>query len=147
MLRRVGEVMRWARANDWRPRHPRTRRDGQFTWTNEVPDPGSRKASTIRVIIDAGGVMEVWQRMTYGWVNIAIVHFGAWQAPIDVLAALYVLPHEFSTAWKEAREVKMTLQTQLQLVLRALLDNPMPKICGDWPAPCNCDDPLIHNGH
>jgi DNA-binding PadR family transcriptional regulator len=21
------------------------------------------------------------------------------------------------------------------------------KVCGDWPAPCNCDDPLVHNGH
>lgn len=19
--------------------------------------------------------------------------------------------------------------------------------CGDWPAPCNCDDPITHNGH
>jgi hypothetical protein len=22
-----------------------------------------------------------------------------------------------------------------------------PTQCGDWPAPCNCDDPLLHNGH
>lgn len=21
------------------------------------------------------------------------------------------------------------------------------KMCGDYPAPCNCDDPRIHNGH
>lgn len=21
------------------------------------------------------------------------------------------------------------------------------RICGDWPAPCNCDDPTTHNGH
>lgn len=21
------------------------------------------------------------------------------------------------------------------------------RICGDWPAPCNCDDPETHNGH
>ncbi len=21
-----------------------------------------------------------------------------------------------------------------------------PSVCGDYPAPCNCDDPLIHNG-
>jgi hypothetical protein len=20
-------------------------------------------------------------------------------------------------------------------------------VCGDWPAPCNCDDPVTHNGH
>lgn len=20
-------------------------------------------------------------------------------------------------------------------------------LCGDWPAPCNCDDPTTHNGH
>ncbi len=25
----------------------------------------------------------------------------------------------------------------------ARLENP----CGDWPAPCNCDDPVTHNGH
>jgi hypothetical protein len=22
-----------------------------------------------------------------------------------------------------------------------------PAVCGDYPAPCNCDDPLLHNGH
>ena len=102
MRRRVGEVMRWARANDWRPRYPRTRRDGLYNWTNAVPDPGNRRQSTLTVSIDAAGALEVRQRMTYGWVQIATVRFGAWQSPIDVLAALYVIPHEFSTAWREA---------------------------------------------
>ncbi len=22
----------------------------------------------------------------------------------------------------------------------------VPKFCGDWPAPCNCDDPTTHTG-
>ncbi len=105
MRRRLADVFRWARANDWRPRYPRTRRDGQYVWTNEIPDPGNRQQSTMRVIVDAGGGLEVRQRMANGWVTLAVVRFGAWQTVPDVLAALYVIPHRYSTAYREgARE-------------------------------------------
>ncbi len=102
MRRRVGEVMRWAYANDWRPIWSNNRRDGLYIWTNAVPDPGNRQQSTLRVTVDVSGTLEVRQRMTHGWVNIAVVRFGGWQAVPDVLAALCVIPHRFSTAWREA---------------------------------------------
>lgn len=77
-----------------------------YTWTNEVPDPGNRKQSTMKVFVDAGvGWLEVRQRMTQrGWVTIATVSFGGGQTVPDVLAALYVVPHRFSTAYRKAAE-------------------------------------------
>lgn len=102
--RALAEALRWARRNDWRPMHPRTRRDGQYTWTNAVRDPGIRTQSTLRVTVDVSGEVEVLQLMTQrhttGWVRIAAVRTGCLRAVLDVLAALTVIPIEFSPTFQ-----------------------------------------------
>ncbi len=104
MRTRLRDVLAWARANDWRPLRAGNRHAGMYSWTNEVPDPGNRQQSTIQVFIDTGvGWLEIRQRMATGWHRIAQISFGAWQAPLDVLAALCVIPQEHSTAWRDSR--------------------------------------------
>lgn len=105
--RRFAAVLRWARANDWKPRYPRTRRDGQYTWTNAVADPGDRRQSTLRVTVDISGTVEVRQLMTSGdratgWVTIGQFRSGSGRGILDILAAMGVLPHELSPSFTRA---------------------------------------------
>lgn len=106
---RLGEVLRWARANDWRPRYPGTRRLGQYTWTNAVTDPGIRRQSTLRVTVDISGTVEVRQLMTTsarttGWVTIGQFRSGSGYGILDVLAGMSVLPVELSPSYTRALE-------------------------------------------
>ena len=100
---RLAEVLRWARANDWRPKYPTSRRLGQYTWTNEVKDPGNRHQSTLRVTVDISGDVQVRQRMTNGWVAIGWFRSGSGRGVIDILAAMSVLPEQFSPAYRLGR--------------------------------------------
>jgi hypothetical protein len=100
---RLADILRWARANDWRPKHPTSRRLGQYTWTNQVPDPGNRRQSTMRVTVDISGRTEIRQHMQTGWVAVGWFNAGSGQAVVDVLAAMSVLPERFSRAYREGR--------------------------------------------
>lgn len=102
---RLAEVFRWARANDWRPTYPNTRRLGQYSWTNAVHDPGNRKQGTLKVIVDISGDVEVRQLLTTrsgtGWVVIGWFRSGSGSGILDILAAMCVLPAEMSTAYRD----------------------------------------------
>lgn len=90
-------VLRWARANDWRPLYPRNRRDGSWSWTNQVPNPGNRRQSTLRVIVDISGQVEVHQLMTgRGWIGVGTFRVGAGRSVVEILAAMWVIPDYLS---------------------------------------------------
>jgi hypothetical protein len=94
------EPLRWARANSWRPLFPRTRRDGLHTWVNPPRVEGSRRypPGTLKVSVDVAGSVYV-QRMTVdGWVADLMCRVSCQRAVVDILAALDILPHQFSTA-------------------------------------------------
>lgn len=59
------------------------------------------------------------------------------------LAALEELNDEY---WDMYSSPSDRLKGKIEGVKLALsyLDD---EVCGDYPAPCNCDDPRIHNGH
>lgn len=97
--RQMADILRWARRNDWRPFYPSSRKLGQYNWTNRVRDPGTRKQSTLRVTADISGHVQVQQlMMTHrGWVSIGTFWSGSGTGIIDVLAAMYVIPAQFST--------------------------------------------------
>ena len=93
--RLFADVLRWARASDWRPVWPKNRELGRYTWSNKVPDPGARGQSTLWVSVDVSGEVEVRQMMTQGWVAIGWFRSGSARGIVDVLAAMSVLPPEF----------------------------------------------------
>lgn len=91
------QILRWARANDWRPLYPSNRRLGSYSWTNQVREPGNRRQSTLRVIADISGRVEVHQHMTdRGWVGIGSFQVGASRAIAEILAAMSVIPEYLS---------------------------------------------------
>jgi hypothetical protein len=100
--RRFAELLRWAYANDWRPLSPVRRREGVYTWSNEVEDPGDRQAPTLWVTVRTGGgfgSVRVEQiLMPHGRVTIGEFTVGYGQGALDVLAGMSVIPTEYSTA-------------------------------------------------
>lgn len=77
-----------------------------------------------------------------------------------------ILAEGFHTAFRKAGESKAALRAYnaiaevedddyaavVDFVLDGLVAAGLsvtrdPAVCGDYPAPCNCDDPLIHNGN
>ena len=86
------DPLRWARRNGWRPRYPRTRRDGLHTWKS--PD------GRLTVRVDIAGCVQVYQHLPgVGVVRVLEVSAGCWQQVLDALTIHSILPARFSTAY------------------------------------------------
>lgn len=93
---KFAEALRWARANGWRPRCPRNRRNGGFLWEHED--------GRLRVNVDICGDVDVRQRIPAGWVTIMHTKTGSWQQVLNALTVHGILPPQFNTAYLAAVE-------------------------------------------
>lgn len=107
----LAEPLRWAYANGWRPKYPRTRRDGLHIWYD-----ADRRLS---VRFDIAGHLQVRQLMNVGWVQILDVRAGCWQQVLDALTIHGILPARFNTAYLYGVQATATL-TVTRARLRAL---------------------------
>lgn len=129
----LAEPLRWARSNGWRPKYPRTRRDGLHTWVD------AERRITVR--LDIGGQLQVYQRRHDGVHRILDVQVGCWQHVFDALTVHSILPpQKFNTAYvhrasaspqqEQAREVARTLLAAMAEAIRADVD-PTDEDAGD----------------
>lgn len=102
VLRRVLAEMRSQAGGGWRPESPKARRTANTYMWSSADD-------RLRIAVNAGrpgdrsGYLQITQKFHTGWATILYAEIGAWQQPISLLAAYWLIDAKHTAAFLRGR--------------------------------------------